>query len=572
MSKVMFAFLMLALVVAAPAAELVIAVSTEPPGLDPTTNSAGVIKLLLHHNLYENLVQVDETGDLHGQIASAWEISPDGLVYTFHLREGIRFHDGTPCDADAVRQSFLRTMDPQTGHPHREYFAGVDAIESPDGRTVRFQLRAPDASFLTVLALGDSVIVPPSLFSVEWSKFEGDLGSLPVGAHPAPVPDSLRMEFERQGFPLSADATISRTEEKEWWITDKDKTYKIRRDDATLNIYVPPGREDLAGNPVGTGPFRFEEWRPGYSLRLVRWSDYYLPALPVLEALTFRFITDPAAQLAALRAGDVDLVAEVVPEIAATLTQDPQLRVVSQPQDLVQILATNTARAPFSDLRVRQALAHAVDREQLISLVYYGFASPVGSHLAPSVPYYADMTWVYPYDPATARDLLAAAGYPHGFSATLTLPGNYPQHVRTGELLAAQLGEVGIRLELQIVDWGTWLDRVYGQADYDLTVVAQIGRLDPAPILRAYGPDRPDYYFRRGWSSPELDELLRRGIAVADPDERQRIYAAAQYILAAEAVNVFLVAPHQILVQRAGVTGVKILPHYVLDFTAAAKG
>lgn len=493
MSKVMFAFLMLALVVAAPAAELVISVSTEPPGLDPTTNSAGVIKLLLHHNLYENLVQVDETGDLHGQLATAWEISPDGRVYTFHLREGIRFHDGTPCDADAVRQSFLRAMDPQTGHPHREYFAGVDAIESPDGRTVRFQLRAPDASFLTVLALGDSVI-------------------------------------------------------------------------------VPPGREDLAGNPVGTGPFRFEEWRPGYSLRLVRWNAYYLPGLPVLEALTFRFITDPAAQLAALRAGDVDLVAEVVPEIAATLTEDPQLRVVSQPQDLVQILATNTARAPFSDLRVRQALAHAVDREQLVALVYYGFASPVGSHLAPSVPYYADMTWVYPYDPARARDLLAAAGYPHGFSATLTLPGNYPQHVRTGELLAAQLEEVGIRLELQIVDWGTWLDRVYGQADYDLTVVAQIGRLDPAPILRAYGPDRTDYYFRRGWSSPELDELLQRGIAVADPDERQRIYAAAQYILAAEAVNVFLVAPHQILVQRAGVTGVKILPHYVLDFTAAAKG
>jgi len=474
-------------------AELVVAVSTEPPGLDPTTNAAGVIKLLLHHNLYENLVQADEDGSLYGQLAVSWEVSPDALVYTFYLRTGVLFHDGSPCNAEAVRRSFLRAMDPQTRHPRPEYFAGIAAIETPNPQTVRFSLKAPDASFLAVLALGDAVV-------------------------------------------------------------------------------VPAGATDLAKRPVGTGPFRFGDWRPGYSLRLVRSTGYYVPKVPTLQAVTFRFIPDPAAQLAALRAGDVDLVAEVVPEVAATLAGDPKLRVISSPQDLVQILATNTARAPFSDLRVRQALAHAVDRDQLIALVYYGFASPIGSHLAPSALYYADMVGVYPYDPPKARDLLAAAGYGNGFTATLTLPSNYPLHVRTGELLAAQLQQVGIRLELRIVDWGTWLDRVFGQADYDLTVIAHVGRLDPAPMLTGYGPDRPDYYFRRGWSSAELDELLRQGMATADPEMRRLIYTAAQYLLAAEAVNVYLVAPHQILALRPGVTGVKILPHYVLDFTTAAKG
>jgi len=473
-------------------AELVVAVSTEPPGLDPTTNAAGVIRLLLQHNLYENLVQADENGNLYGQLAVSWEVSPDALVYTFHLRSGVRFHDGTPCDADAVRRSFLRAMDPQTRHPRREFFAGIEAIETPDPQTVRFLLRAPDASFLAVLALGDSVI-------------------------------------------------------------------------------VPAGAADMARSPVGTGPFRFAEWRPGYSLRLVRFDGYYLPGFPELDALTFRFIPDPAAQLAALRAGDVDVVAEVVPEIAATLTGDPELRVLSRPQDLVQILATNTARAPFNDLRVRQALAHAVDRDQLIALVSHGFASPIGSHLAPSALYYADMTWVHPHDPARARELLAAAGFPDGFATTLTLPANYPIHVRTGELLAAQLQQVGIRAELRLVDWGTWLSRVFGQADYDLTVIAHIGRLDPAPMLTGYGPGRPDFYFRRGWSSPELDQLLRDGMATADPETRRIIYTAAQHLIAAEAVNVFLAAPHQILALRPGVTDVKILPHYVLDFTTAAK-
>ncbi len=473
-------------------AELTVAVSTEPPGLDPTTNAAAVIRLLLQHNLYENLVQADENGNLHGQLAVSWEVSPDALVYTFHLRTGVLFHDGTPCDAEAVRQSFLRAMDPQTRHPRREFFAGIAAIETPNPQTVRFLLKAPDASFLAVLALGDSVI-------------------------------------------------------------------------------VPAGAADLARRPVGTGPFQFGEWRPGYSVRLVRFTGYYVPQVPALDALTYRFIPDPAVQLAALRAGDVDVVAEVVPEVAATLAGDPKLRVISRPQDLVQILATNTARAPFSDLRVRQALAHAVDRDQLIALVGYGFASPIGSHLAPSALYYADMTWVHPYDPAKARELLAAAGYPNGFATTLTLPSNYPFHVRTGELLAAQLAQVGIRVELRLVDWGTWLGRVFGQADYDLTVIAHIGRLDPALMLTPYGPGRPDFYFRRGWSSAELDALLRQGTATADQETRRLTYTAAQYLIAAEAVNVFLVAPHQILALGPGVTGVKILPHYVLDFTTAAK-
>ncbi|MFH1609025.1 MAG: ABC transporter substrate-binding protein, partial [Candidatus Bipolaricaulota bacterium] len=317
---------------------------------------------------------------------------------------------------------------------------------------------------------------------------------------------------------------------------------------------------------------RFGEWLPGYSLRLVRNMDYYTAEIPKVEAVVFRFIPDSSAQLAALRAGDVDIVAEVAPEIAAVLTTDPNLAVVSGPQELVQVLAINKVRAPFSDLRVRQALAHAVNRDQLIALVWFGFASPVGSHLAPSAPYYTDMTWVYPYDPTRARDLLAAAGYPNGFSATLTLPSNYQVHVHTGELLAAQLREVGIKLELRLVDLGTWMDRVYGQTDYDLTVIGHPGRMDPALTLAVYGPGRLDYYFRRGRTHPELDELLRLGATIPDPEVRASIYTKAQHLITREVVNVFLLAPHRILAMRREVSGVVVLPLYVLDLRAVAKG
>ena len=472
-------------------AGLVVAVSTEPPGLDPTTNAAAVIDLLLHHNLYENLVQVDSRGGLHPQIAESWELSQDGLVYTFHLREGVRFHNGRPCDAAAVRASFMRAMAEDTAHPHPEFYREIAAIEVVDPLTVRFVLSVPDPAFLPLLALGDSVIVPADV--------------------------------------------------------------------------------DLSRRPVGTGPFRFEAWRPGDRLVLVRNQDYYLPGVPKLDRIVFRFIPDPSAQLAALRAGDVDLVAELTPEIAVGLEKDPAFQVVSGPQNLVQILAVNTARPPFSDLRVRQALAYAVDREEIIQLVSFGFGTPIGSHIPPGTSYYADMTWLYPHDPDRARELLKEAGYPDGFSATLTLPENYTFHVRTGEVIAAQLERVGIHVSVALVDWGTWLARVYGQADYDLTVIGHTWKLDPAPMLVGYGPDRPGYYFRRGWDDPELDRLLALGESILDEGSRKAIYTVCQYLIARDAVNIFIQDPHRILAMKAGITGVEVYPLYVLDLTAAAK-
>lgn len=471
--------------------DLIVAVSTEPPSLDPTTNAAAVIRLLLLYNLYEPLVRLNESGQVEPLLARSWEISEDGHIYTFFLREGVRFHSGEPCDAFAVKRSFLRALDPAQGHVHPEYFQGIERIEVVDPLTVRFILKKPDASFLSLLALGESVIVP--------------------------------------------------------------------------------NRNDLGTNPVGTGPFQFASWDRGYQLRLVRNQDYWDPSLPKLSGVTFRFIPDPVAQLAALRAGDVDLLVEVTPEIALDLLEDQRFSVLAIPQELVQIVAINKNRVPFQDLRVRQALAHAVDRAQIIDLVSLGFASPVGSHIAPCAPYYADMTWIYPHDPEKARALLAEAGYPQGFSTTITLPANYTFHVRTGEVLAAQLAEVGIRTELRLVDWPTWLELVYSQADFDLTVIGHVGRVDPALTLIFYGSDRKDYYFRRGWEDPELNELLRLGASISAPKARQSIYTVAQYIIAREVVNIFIQAPHRLLVVRQGISGLKSLSLYVLDLTEVAK-
>jgi peptide/nickel transport system substrate-binding protein len=479
----------LALAGAAEAIGIRVAVSTEPPSLDPTTNAAAVIDLLLHHNLYENLVQLDPQGNLHGQLAASWEVSSDQLTYTFHLREGIRFHDGAPCDAEAVKASFLRLLDPRTAVPHPEYLEDIATIETPDPLTIEFMLRKPSPAFLPTLALGDTVITRVA-------------------------PDS-----------------------------------------------------DLSSHPVGTGPFRFDRWQAGERLVLTRNPHYYLSGVPTLERVEFDFIPDPAAQLAALKAGDVDLVVDLAPEIAASLEDDPRFSIVSGPMNLVQILAINTARPPFTEAGVRRALAYAVDRGAIIDLVDFGFGTPLGSHIPTATPYYADMTWVYPHDPEKARELLTQAGHGNGLEVTITLPGNYPLHVRTGEVIASQLAEVGIRARTEIVDWGTWLDRVYSQADYDLTVIGHPWKLDPALMLAPYGKTRPDYYFRRGWDDPELDELLDRGRAVSDPGRRRAIYTVCQYLIARDAVNVFLQDPHRLIAARRGIGGLSVYPIYVLDLT-----
>ncbi|QAA76725.1 MAG: ABC transporter, substrate-binding protein (cluster 5, nickel/peptides/opines) [Candidatus Bipolaricaulis sibiricus] len=473
-------------------ADLVVAVSTEPPGLDPTTNAAAVIKLLLHHNVYECLVQFDSETNLHGQLATAWEVSEDGLEFTFHIRDGVVFHDGTPCDAEAVRRSFLRTLDPGTGHPNRSFYAAVQDVVAEADR-VRFLLKYPYAPFLALLAIGDSVVVP---------------------AH----------------------------------------------------------RDDLAVRPVGTGPFQFDEWRPADRLILRRNDAYYRPHVPQLDRVIVRFIPDPSAQLAALRAGDVDLVAEVTPQIAYALRSDRGYTVVSGPSNVIQIMAINNARPPLDRLDVRRALAHAIDREAILGQVFFGFGTPIGSHLTPAVPFYADMTHLFPYDPGAAKRLLAEAGYEGGLTLRMVLPSNYAQHVRTGELIAAQLAAVGVRTTIELVDWNTWLDRVFSKADYDLTVVGHPGRVDPALMLTGYGSDRRDYYFRRGWASEELEGLLAEGITTVDADRRRVIYGRVQEILAEEVVNYYIQDMAAIHVMRSRVRGVAVFPVYVLDLTTVEAG
>jgi len=311
--------------------------------------------------------------------------------------------------------------------------------------------------------------------------------------------------------------------------------------------------------PVGTGPFKFERWIAGDRVILVRNPDYDGPK-PALERVSFRFIADPAAQVSSILAGDVDTVPQFnTYEALPQFRNDPRFRVTTGVGEGETLLSTNNAKKPFDDVRVRRALAHAIDRKTLIEGAMSGLATPIGSHFAPNRPEYVDLTNVYPYDVNKAKALLAEAGYPQGFETTLRLPP--PIYARrSGELVAAMLAEAGIRVRIENLEWAQWLEKVFRGKDFDLTIVAHTEALD----IEIYS--RPDYYF--GYKSDRFNALNAELERTLDPAKRKELYGSLQRTLAEDAVNGFLFQLPIVTVENAKLTGMwKNRPYQVNDVT-----
>ena len=296
-------------------------------------------------------------------------------------------------------------------------------------------------------------------------------------------------------------------------------------------IVAPESAETNKSQPVGTGPFAFGRWVKGDRIEIEAYPDYWGEAIG-LKSATFKIIPDPAAAVAALLAGDVDAFANVpAPEAMAQFESDPRFEVVIGSTEGETILAINNGRAPLDDLKVRQALAHAIDRQAIVDGAMFGYGTPIGSHFAPHHPAYVDQTGRYAYDPEAAKALLAEAGHGDGLELTLKLPP--PSYARRGgEIIAAQLAAVGVEAELIPVEWAQWLEQVFKGKDYDLTIVSHTEPMD----IGIYA--REDYYF--DYHSDDFAAVMDRLNATADPDARNAILAEAQEKLAEDSVNGFL--------------------------------
>ncbi len=296
-------------------------------------------------------------------------------------------------------------------------------------------------------------------------------------------------------------------------------------------IVAPESIDDIKARPVGTGPFRFQDWRQGDSITLVRNDDYWGDA-PALTQATFKFISDPTAAFAAMMAQDIDAFAGFpAPENLPQFEADPRFKVLRGSTEGETILAMNNAVAPFDDVRVREAVAHAIDRQAVIDGAMFGLGTPIGTHFAPHNPDYEDLTALSDFDPEKSKALLAEAGLADGFSTTLKLPP--PSYARRGgEIIAAQLREVGIETEITNLEWAQWLEQVFNGKDFGLTIVSHTEPFD----IGIYA--RPDYYFQYG--KPEFVALMDKLTATAEPEARTELLHQAQEMIARDYVNGYL--------------------------------
>ncbi len=464
--------------------DITVAIQLEPPNLDPTGGAAQAIDSVLYSNVFEGLTRFMADGSVVAGLAKSWDISDDGLTYTFMLNEGVMFHDGTDMNADDVKFSLDRARADDSTNAQKGLFADIADVTVVDPLTVQVTLAQPNGSFLFNMAWGDAVIV---------------------------APESI---------------------------------------------------ETIASNPIGTGAFAFSDWVQGDRLELVR-NDAYWGDAPALESATFRFISDPTAAFAAVMAEDVDaFVGFPAPENLPQFEADPRFQVLVGNTEGETILSMNNQMPPFDNVLVRQAVSLAIDRQAIIDGAMFGYGTPIGTHFAPHNPDYVDLIANSAHDPDRARELLAEAGFADGFTTTLKLPP--PSYARRGgEIIAAQLREVGITAEITNLEWAQWLEEVFKAKDFGMSIVSHTEPMD----LGIYA--NPEYYFQ--YDNIVFQAVMEKLNATTDPAIRSELMAVAQTIISEDYANGYLFQLAVPTVAKAGLNGLWLdQPTAAVDLTGVS--
>ena len=460
---------------------IVLGMTLEPTGLDPTTSAAVSISEVTLYNIYETLTKINENGSVTPLLAESWDVSPDLKTYTFRLRKGVKFQNGEPFNAQAVKFSFERAGSDKSTNKDKRTFASI-GVQVIDDYTVVLLTKEIDPDFPFALGQATAIIVEPK----------------------------------------SADTN--------------------------------------AAKPIGTGPYKLDAYNKGASLVLGKWPEYRNPGQAKIAKVTFRFISDAAAQAASLMAGDVDVFPRAGTRIVAQFKNNPQFQVILAGSRAKTILAINNAKKPLDDVRVRRAILAAIDRKAIIEGAADGFGTPIGSHYVPGAAGFVDTTAVNPFDIEKAKKLLADAGVKLPLELTLTLPP--PPYARQGgEMIVAQLSKIGIAVKVQNVEWAQWLSGTYGAKNYDLSLISHVEPFD----LGNYA--KPDYYW--GYQSKPFVALYDKIKNTSNAAERAKLLGDAQKMLADDAANGFLYQPQFPTIAKKNVKGLwKELPIFANDLSA----
>jgi len=455
-------------------------------GLDPAFETDGN-SFMICDNVYDELVlYADESTEIVPGLATSWESSPDGLTYTFHLREGVKFHDGTDFDADAVVFSLGRQMKEKNvkffkkewkfpeSQPPVEYWLSMEmddivgSIEAVDERTVVFHLKRPEAPFIANMGMDFAAIVSP-----------------------------------------------------------------------TAALKHGP---DFKSNPVGTGPFKFVEWKKDDHITLEANKDYW-NGRPYLDQVVFRSIPDNSVRFLELKSGSIHICQFPNPEDIDLAKKDDNLKLVSQPGMNIGYLSFNHTKPLWQDKRVRKAIACAINKQAIVDNIYYGMGQVAKNTIPPTMWSYNDDIQDYPYDPEKAKALLEEADFAGKLKEagqekislwSMPVPRPYnPNGMKVGEAMQADLKKVGIDVELVTFEWGTYLKKQRTQDPaMDLFQLGWTGdNGDPDNFLLILLDGLADPNVRTQWKNEEYHDLITKAKTTSDKAERVKLYRQAQELI-----------------------------------------
>lgn len=478
-----------------------------PVNLEPGNITDGN-SLIVQQQIYDRLLEFKPgTTDLQPSLATSWSVSPDGKTWTFKLRPGVKFHDGTDFDAEAVKFNVERWWDAKNPNGYRN--------------------------------AGRSYEIWQQIFG----GFKGDPNSL---LQDFKVVDKSTVQFVlKQSFAAFPAAIGSGF----FGIASPTAIKKAGANYGTPNAVA-----------VGTGPFIFKEWRTGDRVTLTKNPNYWQKDLPKTNQLVIRFVTDPAARLAQLRAGQIDFTVDLAPDQIKEIQGDANLVAVPRPSFNVGYLALNTSYKPLTDVRVRQAIDLAINKPQIVQ-AFWGDLGETSPHFLPSILSWAQSKNLTKteYNPQKAKQLLIQAGYPNGFDLELWyMPVSrpyFPTPKPIAEAFAADLSAIGIRVKLNTKDWAAYIaDRKKspGFQAFMLGWTADYG--DPDSFYYPhFGPGGTVDI--GGWKNDKVLQLLNQGRAIGDQTERGKIYAQVDEILHQEAVRLPIVHSQPLLAKRKNVQG-----------------
>ena len=452
---------------------------------DPFSSGGTANSRTVTFNIFEGLVKVSTDGTVKPAVAEEAVMNEDATVYTFTLRDGIKFHNGNEVTMDDVLYSVQKAIDAGTNG-----YNEIASFEAVDDRTLTVTLNRTDAGFL----------------------------------------------------------------------------------DYFTQAIIPAGSDDngeMLLAPIGTGPYMFGEYEVAQQVTLKKFDEYWGEGGSIDE-IVVRFLSDQNAQLTNFQSGAIDgfggygEMGEQINEENATITQTLS--------NMSQVLALNNAVEPFTDVRVRQAVALAVDSHDVLETINYGIGQVVGSPVPPALTryYMPELEDQYAKDNDAARQLLKDAGYPDGFTFTVRVPSNYPVHVHCAEQIVSQLAEVGIDMKIEQIDWGTWLEKVYKGRDYEATLISVDGStISPTAFLARYTSDSKSNFMN--FSSAAYDEAYAEALNATDEETQVSAFKAAQQILADECPGVFIEDIGSLTVYTKDFEGYNSYPLTAMDFTAVHK-